>query len=112
MVMDSPATSDLEMLKLFLVGLRDFMGRGSGAILSEAIHMQESAFSRFINEPKRHFDIKTMYALTLMGQLKGEILEDAELISEGHLGPITFREWKKPTGELAYTWFPKKQENK
>lgn len=83
------------------------MGRGAGKALSKSLHMQESAFCRFITDTERQFDEKTFYAMGLMSQTKIENIEGASLIGEGYLGPITFREWRRPDGELAYTWFPK-----
>lgn len=95
------------MLKIFIKGLRDFMGRGGGKILAATIHMQESAFSHFMTDGKRQFDDKTFMAMGLMTSLCRDKIDDATLVAEGHLGPIMFREWKKPDGELVYTWSPK-----
>ncbi len=98
------------MLKVFITGFRDFIGRGAGSLLAKSIHMQESAFSRFITDPERQFDAKTFYAMGLLSQLKQEIVEDADLVKEGYLGPFTFREWKKGD-EIIYTWFPTREKS-
>ena len=105
--MEANELDDLHLLKAFIKGLRDFMGRGGNRAVAESIHMQESAFSKFIANPDRHFDLKTFFALSLMQSLRREKVDGAELLAEGEFGPLIYREWQTETGELIYSWSPK-----
>lgn len=101
---DSP---DLQLLKVFIKGLRDFMGRGGSRSVAESIHMQESAFSKFISDNNRGFDEKTFYSMGLMTQMRNEPVPDgSKLVQEGQLGPILFQQWETPAQYILYTWRP------
>lgn len=100
---------ELQTLKVFIRGLKDFMGHGGNRAVAESIGMKESAFSRFVNEPKRSFDAKTLMAYALMIQTRSEGILGAELTATGELGPLVFKEWKLPDGSLRFTWMPKEE---
>lgn len=109
--MNSTIHDDAIALKAFTKGLTDFIGRGGSKQMAATIAMKESAFSRFINAPTRHFDTPTLLAYTLMLQTRSEGHLDAKeghsLTAEGEWGPFCYQEWRDEAGNFSYTWHPK-----
>lgn len=107
--MPTHVSTDQALLKLFIRGLTEFMGRGGARAVGKSIGMQESAFSRLLNDSQRHFDRKTLLAYALMQQTRSEAIPDAEQVDQAELGPMVFKAWKKQDGEIAYTWSAKEE---